>query len=49
MSKGIYCQSQFVSCRNDSGKMWKRINSSMNSKEERLCLAEKFVDPVKSN
>jgi len=44
-----YYQSQFLSCRNDSWKMWKLINSLISSKQKRLCPPEKLFDPIKSN
>ena len=49
ISKKSYYQSQFLSCRNDSGKMWKLINSLISSKEKSSCPPEKLFDPIKSN
>ena len=42
-------QSQFLSCQNDSGKMWKLINSLIISKEKSSYPPEKLFDPIKSN
>ena len=44
--KKSYYQSQFLSCRNDSGKMWKLINSLISSKEKSSCPPEKLFDPI---
>ena len=49
INKKSYYQSQFLSCRNDSGKMWKLINFLISSKEKSSCLPEKLFDPIKSN
>ena len=38
-----------MSCRNDSGKMWKLTNSLISSKEKTSCPSEKLFDPIKSN
>jgi len=48
-NKKSYYQSQFLSCRNDSAKMWKLMNSLISSKEKRSCPPEKLFDPIKSN
>ena len=37
INKKSYYQSQFLSCRNDSGKMWKLINSLISSKKKSSC------------
>jgi len=49
INKRNYCQSQCLSFRKDSAKMWKLINSINSSKEKRLCPPEKLFDPIKSN
>jgi len=49
INKGNYYQSQYLSFRKDSAKMWKLINSLISSKEKLLCLPEKLFDPIKSN
>ena len=49
INKRNYYQSQFLRCRNDSGKMWKLNNSLISSKEKSLCPPEKLFGPIKSN
>ena len=41
--KKSYYQSQFLSCRNDSGKMWKLINSLISSKEKSSCPQRNYL------
>jgi len=43
MSKRNYYQSQFLSCRNDSGKMWKLINTLTSSKENVRALQRNYL------
>jgi len=47
INKRNYYLSQFLSCRNDSGKMWKLINSLTSSKSSQPL--KKLFDPIKSN
>ena len=48
INKRKYHQSQCLSVRKDSGKMWKLNNSIISSKGKRLCLQEDCFDPIKS-
>ena len=43
ISKKSYYQSQFLSCRNDSGKMWKLINTLTSSKENVRALQRNYL------
>jgi len=45
-SKRNYYQSQFLSCENDSKKMWKLINNLLGSKAKELSPPEKLFDTV---
>ena len=45
-SKRNYYQSQFLSCENDSKKMWKLINNQLGSKAKELSPPEKLVDAL---
>ena len=45
INKKSYYQSQFLFCRNDSGIMWKLINSLISSKEKSSCPPRETIWP----